>query len=207
MAQGRIDVTPLPTFSPLSDPTTLSQRWLIWKKRFETYLVALNITDNKQKRVLLLYQTGQETHEIFDTFTDKGSSDDYDRALEKLNGYFSPKKHVDYEVFQFRQAKQLDHETVDQFCTRLRKLAIHCEFHDSEKEIKAAVIQHCLSKRLRRVALREEKLSLDQLLTKARAPEASEIQAVGIEESLVSPNMSTANADTVHSFIQNIQKT
>lgn len=64
----------------------LSQRWKTWKKRFETYLIALNITDDKQKRALLLYQAGQE---IFDTLD--GTGYDYKIALEKLYKYFLPK--------------------------------------------------------------------------------------------------------------------
>ena len=134
----------------------------------------MNITDNKQKRALLLYQAGPETQEIFETLTDTG--DDYKTAQEKLDAYFSPKKNVDYEIFQFRQAVQQPGETVDQFATRLRKIAINCEFHDTSKEIKAVIIQNCQSKRLRRYALREDALSLDDLLAKARSLEASEMQ-------------------------------
>ena len=120
--------------------------WKSWKRRFETYLAALNITEDKQKRALLLYQAGQETQELFDTLPDTG--DDYTTALAKLDGYFLPKKNVDYEIFQFREAVQQAGETTDQYVTRLRKLAAHCEFENLDKELKYAVIQHCLSKRI-----------------------------------------------------------
>ena len=176
----RPDVTPLPPFDPHGDPTSLSQRWKTWKKRFETYLLALNITDDKQKRALLLYQAGQETQEIFDTLTATG--DDYKTALDKLTEYFQPKKNVDFETFQFRQATQKSEETVDQFVTRLRKLAEHCEFTELNKELKLAVIQNCASKRLRRYALREDDMTLDKILSKARALESSEEQAKGMED-------------------------
>ena len=43
--------------------------------------------------------------------------------MAKLNAYFMPKKNVDYEIFQFRQAVQKPGEAVDQFTTRLRQLA------------------------------------------------------------------------------------
>lgn len=178
----RLEVHPLPPFDPTSDPTSVDQRWKTWSKRFETYLVALNITEDKQKRALLLYQAGQATQEIFETLQDTG--DTYEAAKTKLDSHFAPKKNVDYEIFQFRQAAQKPGETVDQFSTRLRKLAATCEFHDSEKEIKSAIILNCLSKRLRRFALREENLTLDQLLSKARSLEASEQQASGMEQSL-----------------------
>ena len=144
--------------------------------------MAMNITDDKQKRAMLLYQVGTEMQEIFETFQDTG--DDYATAKAKLNEYFLPKKNVDFEILQFRQAIQQAGETVEQYATRLRKLAVHCEFNDIINEVKSVIIQNCLSKRLRRFALREEELTLEKLLAKARSLEASEIQATGMEESL-----------------------
>ena len=90
---AKIEVHPLQPFDPVTDPTSIGQRWKTWKRRFETYLVAVNVTDDKQKLALLLYQAGQETQEIFETFTDTG--DDYKTAIEKLDQYFMPKKNVD----------------------------------------------------------------------------------------------------------------
>ena len=97
---AKLDLAPLPPFDPLSEPSSLGQRWKNWTKRFQTYIVAMNITDDKQKRALLLYQAGPATQEIFETLSDTG--DDYKTAQEKLDVYFLPKKNVDYEIFQFR---------------------------------------------------------------------------------------------------------
>ena len=101
----------------------------------------MNITNDKQRRALLLYQAGPDTQEIFETLTDTG--DDYKTAQEKVDAYFSPKKNVDYEILQFQQVVQQPGETVNQFATRLQKIAINCEFHDTSKEIKAVIIQNC----------------------------------------------------------------
>ena len=90
-------------------------------------------------------------------------------------------KNLDFEIFTFRQATQLPEESIAQFCTGLRKLASICEFHDINREIKAALIQNCLSTRLRRLALREDTLTLNDLLSKARALEVSDIQASDME--------------------------
>ena len=79
-------------FDPLSDPSSLSQRWKTWKRRCETYLIALNVTDNKQKRAVLLYQAGQATQGIFDTLAKTGDDDDCDSAVASLDTYFSKKK-------------------------------------------------------------------------------------------------------------------
>ena len=165
MATARIDVSPLPPFDPVSDPTSVGQRWTQWKRRFETYLVAANVKDDAQERALLLYQAGAATQDIFETLpVAEDEAKDYKTALAKLDAHFAPQKNIDFETFQFRQAKQHIGETTDQFAIRLRKLAAHCEFHDLEKEMKSAIIQNCLSKPLRRYALREEKLTLDKLL-------------------------------------------
>ena len=183
---AKIDLAPLPPFDPVTEPSSLCQRWKAWKRRFETYLVALNVTEDKQKRALLLYQAGQETQELFDTLPDTG--EDYATAIAKLDNYFMPKKNVDYEIFQFRQAPQKAGETVDQFVTRLRKLAINCEFTNLDKELKSAVIQRCESKHLRRYGLRETDMTLEKLLAKARSLEISEEQASGIEQSIGRPD-------------------
>ena len=178
------DLPPLQPFDPYTDPSSVGQRWKSWRRRFQTYIVALNVTDKTQQRALLLYQVGQATQEIFDTIPNNGADDDYKTALDKLDAYFLPKKNIDYEIFQFRQAIQQSGETVDQYATRLRKLAAHCEFEKVDNEIKPTIIQNCSSKSLRRYALREEKLTLELLLNKARALEVSESQATGMEQTL-----------------------
>ena len=123
----------------------------------------MNSTNDKQKRALLLNQAGEATQEIFKTLPETG--EDYATAQAKLDECFSPKKNVDYTKY-FNFVKQSG-KIVDQFITRLRKLAATCEFGDVSKEIKPAVIQNCLSKGLRRYALREDTLTLDNLMAKA----------------------------------------
>ena len=59
------------------------------------------------------------------------------------------------------------------------------------KELKSAIIQNCHSKHLRRFALREEGLTLHNLLSKARSLEASKTQATGMEKNL--PNHEQVN--------------
>ena len=45
----KVNVAQLPPLDPASDPSSLHQRWKTWKRRFETFLVAVNVTDDKQK--------------------------------------------------------------------------------------------------------------------------------------------------------------
>ena len=64
-------------------------------------------------------------------------------AKQRLEDYFAPRKNADSQVFQFRQTAQPPDEMIDQFITRLCKLAATCEFRDISREIKSTVIQNC----------------------------------------------------------------
>lgn len=39
-----------------------------------------------------------------------------------------PRKHVDNEIFKFREAKQQPYETIDQLATGLKKLTTTCKY-------------------------------------------------------------------------------
>ena len=114
------------------------------------YIRAGKITDKTQQRGLLLYMAGPEVQTIFKTLTDTGNDNGFKTAVEKLSEYFMPKKNIKYELCTFRQARQYPDETLDQYHTRLRKLATTCEFADVEREIKSQIIQSCVFSRLRK---------------------------------------------------------
>ena len=61
----------------------------------------MNITNDKQKRALLLYQAGEATQEIFEMLPETG--EDYTTAQAKLDNCFSPKKNIGYQIFQFHK--------------------------------------------------------------------------------------------------------
>ena len=118
----------------------------------------MGISNDKQNRALLLHHGGLEVDEIFDTVQDVGKDKDYKKAVEKLTAHFSPQVNVTCEVYNFRQAKQKDGETLDCFHTRLRSLVKTCDFANADKEIKEQIIFNCKSNSLRRKALRRLRL-------------------------------------------------
>ena len=87
-----LELSSLGNFDPYSDPTTLSLRWKELLRRYERFLVAMDIKDDTRKRVLLLYAAGNEVEKVLATLSDVGEDKDYKKAVEKLNEYFSPKK-------------------------------------------------------------------------------------------------------------------
>ena len=82
----------------------------------------------------------KRVREIFRQLNDTGEDDDYERAKTKLTEYFEPQKNRHYEVYKFREAKQETTDTLDQFHTRLRKLAQTCAFNDADFEIEQQII-------------------------------------------------------------------
>ena len=175
----------LPPFDPgLGIGASVGPRWRTWLADFETFVIANDITNDKRKRALLLYQAGSRVREIFHQLPDTGEDTDYQRAVGKLNGYFEPQKNRLYEVYQFRQTKQRPEEALDQFHTRLRILSQTCEFAaDSlDFELMIQIVVGGRSNRLRKQALRDPKVTLQDLLLEGRRAEISDFQAADIQK-------------------------
>ena len=170
-----ISLPNFPAFDIHLDGNT-GPRWKKWLTRLERLLTGMNITENKRRKALMLHFAGPAVDEIFDTLDDTGDEDDYKTTVEKLTAYFAPHQNITYEVYNFRQAKQKEEESLDSYHTRLRQLAKTCKFTDTDKEIKEHIILSCSSNSLRRRALRED-YSLTDLLKIGRALEISETQA------------------------------
>ena len=125
-------VPSMPPYDPDAEiGASVGPRWKVWLQDFETFLVGNDITDNKRKRALLLYQAGSRVREIFRQLSDTVAAYAYQPAVTKLTGYFEPQTHRLYEVYKFRQAVQQPNETLGQFHVRLLHLAQTCEFSDS----------------------------------------------------------------------------
>ncbi len=110
-----------------------------------------------------------------------GAETVYTTDKAALSKYSDPRKNREYSLYQFRQMSQETNETLDAFHTCLRQKAKDCEFHNADGEIKSQIILKCHSNKLRRQALENPNLDLDNLLEKGRTMEASERQASVLE--------------------------
>ena len=88
---------------PVIETSSLAQRWDKCTKSLDYYIRASGISDQKQKRAILLHLAGAEVQEIFETLPETGN--DYKTALEKLTEYFNPCKNIAFERHVFRQPK------------------------------------------------------------------------------------------------------
>ena len=172
-------------FTPDSDPTSVAQRWKRWSDRFDNLVVAMNVSDNKRKKALLLHLAGESVLDVFEGLVLPEIPDDADPAVtnaytvakDALNNHFNPKKNVEFE----RYTKQQTYENIDAYHARLHTLSKYCEFPNADAEIKSHVIQTCQSTRLRRRALTDATLTLQALIDLGRSMETSERQTKLIE--------------------------
>ena len=178
-----LDVNQPEPFRITENSSNVAQRWKLWKKIFQVYITATGVTNAAQQRALLSHVGGLEVLEVLETLP--GPVGTLEEALISLDNYFSPKENKRFERFKFRQLSQESSENVDSFVTKLKKLASTCEFADISDAIIDQVIEKCSSSKLRRKLLETDDLTLDKLLSIARAMELSESQANVIEKKCV----------------------
>ena len=103
--------------------------------------------------------------------------------MRSLDAHFAHQVNILFERHQFRQAKQEESETADQFVLRLFQLSENCEFGEAKEEhICDQLIDKCRSHNLRKKLLEASgTLTLQKAQEIARSTEAAESQARLIE--------------------------
>jgi predicted Zn-ribbon and HTH transcriptional regulator len=169
---------PLANFNIDEDVQSTAVRWKRWVERFEVYLVAAKVTDEQQKRALMLHLAGERVYEIYQTLENTGT--DYETVKTKLTEKFAPKVNKEFERFKFRSARQASNESLDSFFTRLRQLSTNCQFASVDDEVKSQIIMGCSSSYLRRKGL-ETEVDLSELMNIGFASEQAGEQIRSIE--------------------------
>ena len=190
--------TGLPQFPSFDcdDLSNAGPRWKKWLSRFDVLVSAMDIrdrdTDKVRKKALLLHYMGNECYDIYETL--KEDNDDFAAIRRKMTDYFVPKTNTEYEKYVFRNTRQSENENTDQFCTRLRKLAINCAFAEGtvDSEIKSQVVQGCTSSNLRKKALSKD-MDLKTLLETAKAMEIAKTQVAAMESDIGCADTQTVN--------------
>ncbi|MCG8046729.1 MAG: hypothetical protein N0E48_14005, partial [Candidatus Thiodiazotropha endolucinida] len=134
-----------PKFETNGDTSSLGHRWEKYLQKLENLFVGMNIDSKKRRKALLLHYAGDDVFDVYQTLPNTGDESGYDETKAALTTYFKPQVNEEFEIFQFRQMKQLESETVDEFATRLRKKAEYCGFTDKPRELKSQIVQGCKS--------------------------------------------------------------
>ena len=104
-----------------TDISGLATKWLSWKASFEIFVVASGVTNDTQKRALLLHMGGGQLQKLFHTLPDTGDVTDYAECVQALNKYFEIRKNVPKERQNFLSVSPEGGETINNFIIRLKK--------------------------------------------------------------------------------------
>ena len=119
-----------PAFDAVGESATLAQRRLTWKEEFELYVTASGISDPTQKKALLLHLAGPKVRDVLNNSIPveaRGEAKDYKKAMDCLSEHQKLKKTALMARQTFLAATPLVGETINNFVTRLQKLAEHCD--------------------------------------------------------------------------------
>ena len=122
------------------------------------------------------------SRKFFDDLPDSGpepeDDDEYKVAIRKLDNHFKTDENIPYERRVFRQMAFNSGETTDQFATRLRKQARHCNFGANlDDNRRDQLIEQVRDLELKKRLLETKNITLEQALEKARAWETANLQA------------------------------
>lgn len=171
----------LEPFNCDGETSSIGIKWEKWKRAFEIYLEAANITDGRKKRATLLHVGGLGIQEIYYNLpgahiTPEGEhdiTDVYKVAIEKLDAYFSPKQSKTYERHLFRLMRQEEGEKFEKFLVRLRNQAEKCKFSNVEENLIDQIAEKCSSADLRKKILASgDAITLDSITNEANALES-----------------------------------
>ena len=168
----------LATPSELLLQGNIAESWRKWRRKFENYLIAVDIHDPPRKAALFLHCAGEEVQEIVSQlqFPDGKSKDVVEDLIEQMELYCNPWKDVVYEHFLFWKMEQ-NETNIDQFVVDLRTQARNCEFSDQEDYmIRDRVVLGCSNVGLQEHLLRETNVSLKKAIEICRSSEVSKMQ-------------------------------
>ena len=101
-------------------------------KAMERYitLAKLDTHSSDYRREIFMYHLDHSVTALVDTlpFAQESDKDDLDKVIEQLEAHFDGQTNEIYEAFQFFSRKQGDGETLSQYITAVKKLALKCNF-------------------------------------------------------------------------------
>ena len=112
-------------------------------------MAASGVEDKVQKRALLLHLAGPGVRETFKTYPAevRGDNKEFDKAMKCLSDHFKVKKNVPLARQKLLASKPNPGETINNFVTRLKSLAEHCDYGEQEdNQVRDIVISHITKK-------------------------------------------------------------
>ena len=200
--------TVIPQYPPFDcSGKGVAVRWNKWISRLrDNIFVAYSITDDKRQKALMLTLAGDELNDIFeglpvvDKTPREGEANDthFGRAADALTAYFNPKQNNEYQRYVFRHSTQNQGETADEYHHHLTSLAVTCQFHDVDQEVKSQLIAGATDDKVTKKGLSDPDLSLKNLLQYMKSLEITEQQ----NQQMKSDRSDKQHSDSVN-FVKN----
>ena len=171
-------------FNINTEPNSLGIEWNKWTSRFENLLTAFGVTEDKRKKGLLLYYSGKDVHDIYNTLdpikteVDSLADEMYEDVQRNLTNYHQRMRLRKFIIFIHSYNGK--GESIDKYVARPKEAVSRCGFTEVHKEIKHQIVFGCCSRKVRRKA-RSGDPSLEDLVKFARAIEKLTVQAKLIE--------------------------
>ena len=169
----------------LNKPTALSlsgnisENWRKFIQQVEIFFLAVGKDQESDavKITILLNLAGPDVIELYNTFTlSDADAKKYTKVVKAFEQYCSPKKNIVFERFTFWQCTQAQEENVDQFITRLKRIAKPCEFKDEEDMLRDKMVFGIRDNSVKEKLLTRGNLKLKEAIDIARAAEITKRQ-------------------------------
>ena len=180
---ARFDLPAKFTFKPVE--------WEDWIEEYNRFRRATknHLEDGDIQRDALIYTMGgKEANKIFKTFkfemkTIPDPADrtktiqfqekdtDYDTLVQKFTDYFIPRRNLIYERSIFKERKQHEGETVEEYVRELQNLVKHCDYVDPEDQVRDCFVIGTGNKEVSRKLQLVPDLTLETAVQRARLEE------------------------------------
>ena len=181
MAQSAKDSIFSKSYSFHFDAPNLVSEWRTFVQMFQAYLKETDSLNKPEaiKIAMLMSFLGHDAIPIFNEFKFNTESDSncLEVVINKFEAYCNLRKNVVSERFAFWRLSQQADETIDAFVSKLQEKARTCGFGEQlEDLIRDKVVLGCLDETLLEIFLREDDMSLEQVLKICRSAESSKAQ-------------------------------
>ena len=136
-------------------------------------------SENQKVQVAsLIYAMGPEAENIFKTFQFENDGDEnkYDTVSQKFTSHFIPKRNIIHERSIFHRRCQANTESVEEFIRSLYELSEHCDFTDTEEQIRDRVVIEIGDRRVSEKLQLTPDLTLNKAIEIARQSELIKVQ-------------------------------
>lgn len=156
--------------------------WNDWYQGLEHIFEASNTPQAKKFSTLLSYG-GKELRSIYSSISNGKipRNEDFETAIEKLEGFFKPKQHGTYLRLKFWDTEKESNESIDDFVTKLYEKKRHCDFGSTKEEIDDFVMTdkfiRAMPQHIKQELIRDRKLTFESAVRQAKEIESSRNQA------------------------------